>query len=242
MRVLITGGSGTLGRHLAGAPSLKGMSLSIPSSQQFDVTDPTAATRVFTDLRPELVIHCAARIRTRGSESQEDRWAMSRVNVYGTGVIAQAAEAARSRLLYVSTDFVFDGSKPGGLYVEDDVPCPLGYYALSKFGGEAVALRHPDALCVRTSFNASWPYPKAFTDRFTSKLPAAQAAEELARTALSGLTGLLHVGGPRRSYFEFARALGADVSPMTLAEISSPDPLPVDTSLCSERWRRHRAP
>ena len=69
---------------------------------------------------------------------------------------------------------------------------------------------------MRLSFNASWPYPKAFTDRFTSKLAAPQAARELALAAQSSLTGVLHIGGPRQSYFDFARSLAPDVLPMTI--------------------------
>ena len=93
------------------------------------------------------------------------------------------------------------------MYREDDIPCALGYYPLTKLAAEPLALGHPNGLVVRLSFNATWPYPKAFTDRFTSKLTAADAARELTLAALSSLTGLLHVGGPRQSYFDFARTL-----------------------------------
>ena len=205
-----------------------------------DLLRPQVVLDQVATLRPALVIHCAARIRTRGTDSAEDRRTMSRVNIHGTGTLARAAEAAGARLIYVSTDFVFDGSKPGGMYTEQDTPCPLGYYPLTKFAGEQLALQHPDSLSVRLSFNETWPYPKAFTDRFTSKLPVAEAASQLAEAALSEARGVLHLGGPRRSYLDFARSLGADVQPMTMAGLDSVDPLPIDTSLNCERWHAIR--
>ncbi len=235
-RILVTGGSGTLGRHVLAAEALAEHSLVSPSSSELDLRRPQGVLDQVATLRPALVIHCAARIRSRGTDSAEDRRAMSRVNIFGTGTLARAAEAAGARLVYVSTDFVFDGSKPGGMYTEQDTPCPLGYYPLTKFAGEQLALQHPDSLSVRLSFNETWPYPKAFTDRFTSKLPVAKAASQLAAAALSEARGVLHIGGPRQSYLEFARSLGANVQPMTMADLESVDPLPIDTSLNSNRW------
>lgn len=240
MRILITGASGALGRHLVLASPLAGDELLTPSSSDLDVTDERAVVGCLREFEPNTVIHCAARIRSRGADSPDQRLAMSRVNVYGAGQVARAAKEVGARLVHVSTDFVFDGSKPGGLYRETDVPCPLGYYPLTKAAAEPLALGCPGALVVRLSFNESWPYPRAFSDRFTSKLPVAVAAHQLALAAKSELSGLLHLGGPRRSYLEFARTLGADVEPMTLAEVDGPDPLPVDTSLDTTRWRAHR--
>ncbi len=239
-RVLVTGGSGTLGRHVLAAEDLAAHTVVSPSSDELDLSDTRSVEQQIAALCPALVIHCAARIRTRGTDSAEERRAMSRVNIFGTGTLARAAETAGARLVYVSTDFVFDGSKPGGRYTERDTPCPLGYYPLTKFAGEQLALQHPNSLSVRFSFNESWPYPKAFTDRFTSKLPAAEAASQLVEAALSEARGVLHVGGPRRSYFEFARSLGAEVEPMTMTDLQSLDPLPVDTSLNSDRWHALR--
>lgn len=240
VRVLITGASGTLGRHLVATRGLASHDLHCPSSTDLDVIDARSVDAALRAIAPSVVIHCAARIRTRGTDSADERRAMSRVNVLGTGNLARTAAKVGARLIYVSTDFVFDGSKSGGMYTETDVPCPLGYYALTKFAGEGLVRVHPNSLIVRMSFNESWPYPKAFTDRFTSKLPAAQAAAQLAEAALSELCSVVHLGGPRQSYYDFARALGADVEAMTMADVDSTDPLPVDTSLNSELWRDYR--
>lgn len=244
MRVLLTGGSGTLGRYVLRDPGLADADVAAPSRSALDVGDAASVHAFVRDHRPALVIHAAAVIRSRGANGPE-MWAeTSRVNVAGTGHVAGAARAAGARLVYVSTDFVFDGAKPGGLYREDDVACPLGYYPLSKYAGERLVAPHPDALVVRMSFNddAGWPYPKAFSDRFTSKLKASEAASQLVAAALSGLTGVLHVGGPRRSYLDFARTLDPSVEPMTMADVASGhDLMPLDVSLDVSRWRAHRA-
>jgi len=241
-RVLITGGSGTLGRWLQRAPALERHEVRAPPRSELDVADRASVERWFELHEPELVIHAAALIRSRGVDSAEDKAAMSRVNVMGTGHVARACTRHAARLVYVSTDFVFDGERPGGMYREDDVPAPLGYYPLTKLAGEA--LLPSDALVVRTSFgeDGAWPYPRAFVDRFTSKLPASLAAAEIALAACAlELSGVLHLGGERLSYFEYARRVRPDVAPLSLAEYRGAEPVPVDTSLDSGRWRRERS-
>jgi RmlD substrate binding domain len=241
MRVLITGGSGTLGGWLRRAPALEHHEVATPPRTELDVADRASVESWFERHRPELVIHAAARIRARGVDSPAEKADTSRVNVMGTGHVARYAAKLDARLVYVSTDFVFDGQKPGGMYSEDDVPAPLGYYPLTKLAGEA--LISPDALVVRTSFcqDGIWPYPGAFVDRFTSKLPASRAAAEIALAACAlDLTGILHLGGERTSYFDYARRLRPDVAPLTMAEYHGLEPVPVDTSLDSGRWRRER--
>lgn len=243
MRVLVTGGTGTLGRRLRESPQVASDDVAAPTRAEMDVADERAVEAAFEKARPEIVVHAAAVIRNKNA-NDPSMWAeTTRVNVWGTGLVAAACRRHGARLVYVSTDFVFDGNKPGGLYVEDDLPAPLGYYPLSKLAGEGLALAVPRALVVRTSFNedGAWPYAKAFTDRFTSKLPASVAAAEIWLAAKSPFEGVLHVGGPRRSYFEFARTLTPDVQPMTLSDLRTSDPMPIDTSLDSGRWNRYKA-
>ncbi|MBI2897553.1 MAG: NAD(P)-dependent oxidoreductase [Deltaproteobacteria bacterium] len=239
MQILVTGGSGTLGRRLLPALGRAGLEAAAPSHREMDVTDPGAVERVLGELFPAVVIHCAAVVRSRGA-NDPGAWAItSRVNVFGTGVVARACARAGTRLVYVSTDFVFDGSKPGGLYREDDLPSPIGPYALSKLAGESLALECPRALVVRTSFCADegWPYPRAYVDRFTSKERASVVAVKLVRAATSDLVGTLHLGGPRRSYLDLARTLSPDVEPATLESSPPGHPVPIDTSLDTTRWR-----
>ena len=226
---------------LACAP-LQKEDLVAPRHGEMDVLEETTLRSWFLRVRPELVIHCAAVIRSKSGDAPKQKAHMSRVNVMGAARVARAARDVGARLVYISTDFVFDGAKPGGLYREDDAPAPLGYYALTKLGGEAAVHGHPDLLVVRTSFNddGDWPYPAAFVDCFTSKLPASRAAHEIALAAKTSLVGPLHVGGERQSYFDFARRLRSDVRPLRMTEVSGPDPLPVDTSLDTSRWRGER--
>jgi len=244
VRVLITGGSGTLGSHLARAAAFCDDEILAPSRGDLDVTDLARARAFVHASRPDVIVHCAAVIRTRDANQPEMWAATSRVNVHGTGCIGRAAAEVDAKLVAVSTDFVFDGRKPGGMYGEDDLPCPLGYYALSKYAGEQLALRAPRAVVVRTTFCAddAWPYPRAFVDRFTSKQRVSLVAQQLALVAKSDLVGVLHVGGPRQSYFELARSIRADVLPMSMADVAEDAGLlPVDTSLDCARWRRYCA-
>ena len=239
VRVLITGGSGTLGRRLLAERSLSGDELIAPPHRELDITDRERVLEFFDRVRPELVLHCAAVIAARSDDSADHKANTSRVNVAGTFHIAEASAKVGARLVYVSTDFVFDGSKPGGMYREDEVPAPLGYYALTKYAGEGPVAALERSLIVRTSFHADgvWLYPAAFTDRFTSKLPASVLAHELALAAKSDLTGVLHIGGARQSLFDCASKLSNEIRPITMRDAASTDPMPIDTSLDSTRWR-----
>lgn len=240
MRILITGGSGMLGQALLRSPVLAREELMAPPRNELDVTDAGAANRWLARNEPQVVVHCAAIVRSRGAEEPHMKELTSRVNVYGTGCVARAAAEIGARMVYVSTDFVFGGDRPGGEYREDDIPCPMGYYAMSKLAGEHVALRNECSLVVRMSFapDDRWPYPKAFTDRFTSKRRVSRAARSLALAAKSPLCGVVHQGDPRRSYFELARELDPNVEPMTMDELpEGAGRVPVDTSLDCGRWR-----
>ena len=241
MRILVTGGSGTLGRHLQRAPCLTDHVVLAPSHADLDITDEEAVRLGMREMAPDVVIHGAAVIRAQNANDPTMWRRVSRVNVWGTALLARECQAVGARLIYLSTDFVFDGDKPGGRYTEDDLPNPLGYYPLSKYAGERAALGTSPSLLIRTTFNddSGWPYPRAFTDRFTSKQKASVTAEEVARAALSDLVGVIHIGGARQSYFDFARTLTTAVEPMTMADIETKDPLPIDTSLDASRWIAH---
>ena len=148
-RVLITGASGQVGLALQQeAPS--GWEILACRSDRLDVTDGAAVRRAFHD-PPDLVIHAAAFTAVDAAETAPDRAAA--VNVRGTAYVAQAARDAGARMIYLSTDFVFDGAA-GRPYTTDDAPNPLGVYGQTKLEGEGEAVRAlgERALIVRTAW------------------------------------------------------------------------------------------
>lgn len=148
-RLVITGGTGMLGRTLARRLQV-GNQLWAPGSRELDICDVAAVTAGFARFRPDTVIHCAALTAVDRCES-EPALAM-RINRDGSASIAQACHAAGARLLAISTDYVFAGDL-GRPYREDDATGPRTAYGQSKLAGEeAVRGLCSDHLILRVSW------------------------------------------------------------------------------------------
>ncbi len=234
--VLLTGGSGRLGRELRELlPDLQA-----PTRSEMDVTDADAVRRRFAAVRPRTVVHAAAYTDVAGAERARARcWS---VNVHGTRNVVASARAHGSRLVHISTDYVFPGDAGG--YREDDPPGPVrNYYALSKLVAEEVTRTLPGSLVVRTSFRPrAWPYDTAFEDVFTSQDYVDVIAPELA-LLLAHLEDVpdatLHVATERKSVLELARRRRPDVRAGSKAQASVA--LPDDVSLDISRWLELKA-
>ena len=147
MRILITGARGQLGHALQQA--LSGEDLILKDLPEFDLTTADCESRIVA-ARPSVILHAGAYTNVDGAEREPDR-AMA-VNAQGTSFVARAAATINARLIYLSTDYVFDGSQMIP-YREDDVPHPINVYGRSKREGEIAALTGcPDTLVVRTAW------------------------------------------------------------------------------------------
>ncbi|MBN1485608.1 MAG: SDR family oxidoreductase [Chloroflexia bacterium] len=165
-RLLITGGSGYLGRrvgqlarpHWAVAATYCRRPAAAPEVQwhPLDVRDRRAVDALLAELAPEVVVHTAALLR--GPEPD-----LLAVNAAGSEYVARAARAAGARLVHISTDVLFDGER--GSYSEEDPPNPITPYGRSKARAEAlVRSAHPGAVVVRTSLIYDW---RSLQDRQT---------------------------------------------------------------------------
>ena len=172
MRVLVTGAEGFVGREacrLAGEHH-RVMACGRP---RLDIQDPRAVDRVFEQFRPRLVLHCAAYTDVDGAEGRLAS-AMA-VNAQGTANVARSAARVQARMLYLSTDYVFDGAAQRP-YVEDDDVAPLSDYARSKLEGERlVGETCPRYAIVRTG----WLYGsgKGFVDWVVGRLAGTDTVE-----------------------------------------------------------------
>jgi dTDP-4-dehydrorhamnose reductase len=151
-RILVTGGSGFLGRYVTLALKNRYTVLGTYHSQanvldtceliRLDLTEAEAVREAFTAFHPDVVVHTAALSDVDACERHPE--AAHRVNVQGTEAIARAAAAVGARLISISTDQVYDGGK--GHYDEADVPQPLMVYGRTKLEGE----RRAAAICPHT--------------------------------------------------------------------------------------------
>lgn len=142
MKILVTGASGLLGRSLmvrlaALADTPDGLigtaySRSAAPLQKLDLTDERAVRQAFAKWAPDLVVHSAA--ERRPDVVDGDPAAAQRLNVGATGWLAALAAASGARFIYISTDYVFDGTAPP--YAADARPAPLNAYGRMKLAGE----------------------------------------------------------------------------------------------------------
>lgn len=148
-RILLTGGTGQLGRNLALALQELGK-MKVPARAEFDLASPTSMRRMLDEWRPGLIVNAAAYTAVDRAESEPEL----ALAVSGAAPAAMAGWAARNdaAIVHYSTDYVFDGAAPRA-YREDDKTGPISVYGASKLTGEA-AVRDSgaDHLIIRTSW------------------------------------------------------------------------------------------
>jgi dTDP-4-dehydrorhamnose reductase len=150
MKVLVTGAGGMLGRDVVLAAGNAGHDVVGFGHTELDVSDAVAVAAKFELERPDVVINCAAWTDVDGAEEAEE--AATAINGAGAGEVAAAAAAVGASVVYVSSDYVFDGAK-GAPYVETDQPAPLSAYGRSKLAGEgATATANKRHFVVRSSW------------------------------------------------------------------------------------------
>ena len=133
MKVLVTGASGQLGHDVCLELEKRGIPFCAPASKEMDITDCGAVLRYMEDTRPDAVIHCAAYTKVDLAEDEPEKcWAG---NADGTRNIAEACRKLGSRMLYISTDYVFPG-RDDRFYEPTDPVRPENVYGRSKLAGE----------------------------------------------------------------------------------------------------------
>ncbi|APX71964.1 dTDP-4-dehydrorhamnose reductase [Companilactobacillus allii] len=135
MKILITGAYGQLGTELRYLLDEKNIEYVGTDSKELDITDKNSVDKYFDENRPEVVYHCAAYTAVDSAEEEPGKTIDYDVNAIGTRNIVEAAERVGATLIYISTDYVFDGTKDG-MYTEDDTPNPKNEYGRTKLLGE----------------------------------------------------------------------------------------------------------
>lgn len=133
MRILVTGTQGQLGYEVQKELEHRDIQVLAPTMEELDITDEAKVSDYFAKSQPEAVIHCAAYTNVDKAEDEEEL--CFRVNVKGTEYLAKACAEHHAKLLYISTDYVFDGSG-NHVWQTDSEPRPLSVYGKSKWQGE----------------------------------------------------------------------------------------------------------
>jgi len=150
--ILLTGGNGQLGTELRHLLDEKGLNYVSTDAQEMDITDEKATLAFIQELKPTVIYHCAAYTAVDKAED-EGKELDEKINVNGTENVAKAAKAVGAKFVYISTDYVFDGTKKEGVYKETDTPNPQNEYGRTKLLGEqAVKDLLDEYFIIRTSW------------------------------------------------------------------------------------------
>ena len=173
MRLLVLGGSGQLGTQLRALALPPGVELLAPTRTAVDLGDPAAIQRLIAAESWSVVIDAAGYTNVDRAESEEDL--AFAVNAQAAACLAEETGKRGIPLIYVSTDYVFDGRK-GAPYVETDAAAPLNAYGRSKLAGERrVSAANPRHVILRTA----WLYSPHGTNFVRTILRLAQERERL---------------------------------------------------------------
>jgi dTDP-4-dehydrorhamnose reductase len=173
MKVVVTGAKGQLGTDLVDLLSDRGYEVYGYGREELDITNFDQVQQVISEVKPDVVIHASAYTKVDLAESEPDQAFL--INAYGTRNVAVVSEKVGAKLVYVSTDYVFDGTATSP-YNEFARTNPLSVYGKSKLAGEQfVRDLHSKFFIVRTS----WVYGKHGNNFVKTMLKLAQERDEL---------------------------------------------------------------
>ena len=263
MSWLVAGGSGQLGIAVSQELDKLGIAFDAWSSKDLDIRQISTVSDAIEKLSPTVIINCAAWTDVDGAESHEID--ASRVNSEGPENLALAAKLCNSKLIHVSTDYVFSGESQTPWQVEDEIN-PQSAYGRTKAQGESrVLATHPESsLIVRTAWLYS-PWGKNFAkimtklalkgagevrvvnDQLGQPTSASDLAKQLVELGLStSSAGIYHgTNSGQGTWFEFAQEIfklsGVDigrVTPVSSSEYPRPAKRPSYSVLSHDAWTR----
>jgi dTDP-4-dehydrorhamnose reductase len=229
VRLYLTGADGMLGTALSDSLARDARTaawrVTGVSAGDFDIADADALDASVRRCDPHVVVHCAAHAVL--DDCAADPPMALRVNVRGTHNVAAVCRRLGRRMVYISSDYVFDGlAPPDGGYREDDVPDPVSLYGLTKLAGERITATVPDHLVVRTA----WLFggrdertdvvlaavgallaggrPRLIHDQFSNPTHTHDAARALVHLLAGAATGTVHaVSSGRASWHQVGELL-----------------------------------
>lgn len=173
MRIAVLGAAGMLGQDLVEELGSRGLEVVGLDKPDGDITQPEVCLELLRRAKPCVVINCAA--YTDVARAESERELAFAINATGAANVARSCAEINARCIYISTDYVFDGTKPAP-YLENDAPNPLGVYGASKLEGERqTAALAPNHVIARTS----WLYGARGRNFVTTMLGLARRGQPL---------------------------------------------------------------
>src|SRR3989344_9205437 len=225
MTILMTGGSGLLGKEILKLDP----KIIAPSRSELEITNLNSVVKAFEKYKPDVVLHCAA--ATKPPEHAKNPELGLTVNIIGTANVARACVRFGKKLVYTSTDYIYVGR---GHHKEEEPLWSSYNFGWSKLGGECAVQLVPNHLILRLSFGpVPFPWDKVYDNQYNSKLYVDEMAPLVLLVAKSDTRGIMNIGGPRTSLADYAKRTKSNIE-----TIPTPDWVPQDTSLDISKMKK----
>ena len=198
-KILVTGGDGRFAKVLS--KYNRKLNLYFASKKECNILNNSSIDKIIKNVKPKIIFHCAGLSRPMSIHEKNIEKSID-ANIIGTANIVKACKRKKIKLIYFSTGYVYNGSK--GNYSENDGTKPFNNYGLSKLGGECAVSMYKNSLILRiTMIEKPFPYSKAFYDLKSNFMFHEDLVKILPK--IINQKGILNVGGPTQSVFNFAK-------------------------------------
>lgn len=212
-RIAVTGGDGLLAKQLKSdsegliMTNFSKNECTVGRNDRFEILDPF-----------KTIVHTAAMINVNDVNDNRDEFVLT--NIVGTSNLARYCIKHNKRLVYISTDYVYDGNL-GGNHSENDPINPYNLYAWSKLGGESAVRFVPNHVIIRTSFGKSeFPYKKGYDNLYTSKDYVDVISPMIIKVLKNkNFVGVVNIGTHKKSMYEYATSRNSNVERSSLETI-----------------------
>ena len=227
-KIIITGGTGRFGKLLRKIKTK--FIVYFPSKKELDILNSSKIEKYFNKKKPDFVIHLAGLSRPMNIHDKNINKSID-LNIIGTANVTKACSRKKIKLIYLSTNYVYEGTK--GNYKETDPVKPINSYAWSKLGGEASVQLYKNSLILRTCMTEKpFVHKKAFVNAKTSFLYQDEVAKILFK--LINKKGIINVGGKSQYIFDFAKRDNKKVKKIYLKKMEN---FPKDSSINSSKLK-----
>ena len=228
-KILVTGGDGRFAKVLA--KYNQKLNLFFVNKKECNILNENSINKTIKKIKPKIIFHCAGLSRPMSIHEKNIEKSID-TNIIGTANIVKACKRKKIKLIYFSTGYVYNGSK--GNYAEDDGTKPFNNYGLSKLGGECAVSMYNNSLILRiTMIQKPFPYNKAFYDLKSNFMFHEDLVKILPK--IISQKGILNVGGPSQSVFNFAKKTKKNLKKISAKRNSS---LPLNQTMSLKNLKK----
>ena len=231
--ILISGGYGRYAKTVNSIADKSRYEILLLSKDEMNVTDLHSVERAIDNYKPDYFVHAAALTRPMINHKLNPSKSILN-NIIGTSNVTIACLNSCTKLIYLSTDYVYPGKD--GDYSESSPLLPVNKYAWSKLGGECAVTMYENSCILRLAMTEHpFPHKQAIVDSFKSSISIKNSAIIL--FYFLDKKGIYNIGGDRMSIYEFAKTSNKEVGKVYLKDIKNVE-MAIDSSMNLSKMKK----